>query len=796
MVGARRRIAALGLIPLLILIAAIHALGPEKMERDPGAARGFEPSHRFRTVVFILDSAGRSEMFDPALMPFLTSLRTASLSGRSRACAAKTTFPCIKCIFEGREAAMGTTLQDFSALASSRTTWPASLAASGMRLVVASDHTLNQLYPHAFVDSLNYEDLHVPLREREEFVYRKARQWFDDPSIDVLLLHIVGTDKIAHEYKWRGPEYLEKYREVDDFVREIAGRLRPEDYLYAISDHGHNQLGGHTEEAGFLIRGPIFPPNERADLNAEDMLFLLSVPYGLLLPSNYEGQVRMDLTRLAPDAVERWIAAQAQAWGMPVAGLPWDQAQARLNQELVQRRTAGRRNTALDVAWRCAPFMLAGALFLLAELRPRRLDRSRARFLQLALFAFGFALVLMDVSGAGWILVVASLLRCLERFGIPRTLLFLPALAAFGALVFWLFPTGLTWIHDATHRPLAFVAFYVAATACGFALVRLGRQEKTRRAQLLDVLWIVAIGVWLLAYFGPLGYSLTRHGSLVVLTFFPVVAIVIASGWRTFLSWPALFFPGLLPLVFYNVESFELEYPLLDRIPELAPLAQFGVAIFAAAVFAVAVRCVSQQRWFVVRLFALAWLAIGHFFLHFDLGKLTGALLACCWFAGCLELFRRARLPLRWFALIGAFFIVILFTFFLDGFALSHVDFRFANDKIIQFPKELWRAPQLIVWAMSKYAFALLPALVLLRLSSVGDRVWREILLLTWWRQLVIAVSAIGLAIFNTPGMRDPCDEELIFWTFLNLLFLATALLMTRPLKYLEPSVGAADAVP
>src|SRR3954471_9536289 len=100
LIGARRRIAVLGLAPLLMLIAAIHALGPEKMEKDAGHARAFEPSHRFRAVVFILDSAGRSEMFDPTLMPFLTSLRTASLSGRSRSCAAKTTFPCIKSIFE------------------------------------------------------------------------------------------------------------------------------------------------------------------------------------------------------------------------------------------------------------------------------------------------------------------------------------------------------------------------------------------------------------------------------------------------------------------------------------------------------------------------------------------------------------------------------------------------------------------------------------------------------------------------------------------------------------------------
>ena len=793
MLGARRRIAVLGLTPLIILVAAIQALGPEKVERDGGQPRAFDPSHRFRAVVFILDSAGRSEMFDPDLMPFLTSLRTASLSGRSRSCAAKTTFPCIKSIFEGREAAMGTTLQDFSAFASSRTTWPASLAASGMRLVVASDHTLNRLYPHAFVDSLNYEDLHVPLREREDFVYRKAREWFDDPSIDVLLLHIIGTDKIAHEYKWRGPEYVEKYREVDNFIREIAGRLRPEDYLYAISDHGHNELGGHTEEAGFLVRGPIFPADVRADLNAEDMLYLLSAPYGLLLPSNYEGQVRVDLTRLDPNAVARWIEAQARAWRIPVDGLPTDQAQARLNQELVQRRTEGRRNTALEVAWRCAPFLLAGALFLIAELRPRRPERNRARFLQIALFAIGLALVWMNVRGAGWILVAATFLRCLESFWVARMLLLLPALAALGALGFWLFPAGLTWLHDDTHRPLAFIGFYIAATACGFALVHLCRQTEAKRAQLLDVLWIVAISVWLLAYFGPLGYSLTRHGSLVVLTVFPILAVVIASGWRAFFSWPTLFFPGLVPLVFYDVESFNLKYPLLDRIPQLAPTGEYLVAGVVAALFAVAVAWFSRRRGLVVLLAALAWVALGHFFLHFDLAKLTGVLLASCWFAGCLELFRRAGLPLRWFALIGTVFIVVLFTFSMNGFALSHVDFRFANDKIIQFPKEIWRAPQLLLWAMSKYAFVLLPALALLRLSPVGDRVWRELVLLTWWRQLMIAVSALGLAIFNTRGMRDPCEEELIFWTFLNLLFLATALLMTRPMKSLGRSVTAAE---
>jgi hypothetical protein len=566
---------------------------------------------------------------------------------------------------------------------------------------------------------------------------------------------------------------------VDDFIREVAGRLQPEDYLVAISDHGHNELGGHTEEAGYLARGPIFPADVRENLNAEDMLFLLSVPYGLLLPPDYEGQIRMDLTRLAPEAADRWLSEQAKVWRVQVAGLPLDQAQARLNEEIVQRRTAGRYSVALDVAWRSAPFILAAAFFLLGELRVRPREGGRIRLVQIALFALGLALVLIGINGAGWILAAAAFLRCLKSFGLTTTLWILPAVTALGTLAFWLFPAGLTWIHDEAHRPLAFIGFYVAAAGCGFVFARLC-QTASWRSQALDVLWVVAVAVWLLAYFGPLGYSLTRHGSLIVLTLFPIAAVILAGGWRALFAGPALLLPALLPLVAYDVESFNLKYPLLDRIRELLPTGQLLVAAIAVTLFVVALHWTSRNRWPVALLSAVLWFVVGRFFFQFDLGKLVGALLTCCWFAGCLELFRRARLPLRWFAMIGAVFIFVLFTFLLNGFALSHVDFRFANDKIIPFAQELWRAPQLIAWAMAKYTFALLPAFAVLRLSSAGNRIWRQILLLGWWRELTIVASALGLAIFNARGMRDLCEEEIYFWTFLNLIFFVAALTMTR----------------
>jgi hypothetical protein len=736
----RWRIAALGLGPLVILIAAIFALGSERIDSGAGQSRAFEPAKRFRTVVFILDSAGQSEMFDPELMPFLNSLRTSSLSGRSRSCAAKATFPCIKSIFEGREATMGTTLQDFSAFASSRTTWPASLAALGTRLVVASDHTLNRLYPHAFVDSLNYEDLRAPLLERDAFVYARARQWLDDPSIDGLVLHIIGTDKVSHEYPVRGAEYQQKYREVDDFIREVAGRLGPEDYLFAISDHGHNELGGHTENAAYLARGPLFPADIRQDLDAEDMLFLLSVPYGLLLPRDYEGQIRMDLTRLDPNAATRWLVEQSKVLRLPAAQAPLDQAQLRLNEEISRGRIEGRRIAAVDAAWRSAPFWFAAALFLIAQTRSRSHRGTKARFV--------------------------------------RVVLALLAAGVFGLIVFWLFPTGLTWLHDDVHRPLAFVAFYLAAAGIGFVWSR-GRGSESWRAVTLDILWITALAVWLLAYFGPLGYSLTRHGTLMVLAIFPIVAVTIAAGWRTLWSRPAVFLIGLIPVAYYDVESFNLKYPLLDRIPEWQPNGQIILSAMAAAAFLFALPLNRRAR-LKAGLLILAWGGFSHYFFEFPLSKLVGGFFACCGLAGCLELFRRARLSVRWFALIAAVFLFVLLTFFLNGFALSHVDFRFAGTKIFVFAKELWRAPQLILWAALKYAFALVPALAMIRVSGAGQTIWRQLLLLGWSRQLSVVASALGLAIFNARGMHDLCGEEIYFWTFLNLVLFTACLIFCR----------------
>lgn len=741
--------------------------------------------------MLLLDSVGTPMAFDPTLMPFVSSLMASSLFGEARACPAKATFPCVKSIFEGRTATTGTTLQDFSAVASKRTTWPSSLAKLGKRLVVASDHTLNRLYPEAFVDSLNYETLRVPLFERDGYAYRQTERWLADPSIDVLLVHIIGTDKISHEYKVGGPEYRSKYREVDDFVRDVAGRLTPQDYLYVIGDHGHNETGGHTEDAAYIAHGPLFPQGKHENLNAADMLFLLSAPYALSLPDEYEGNLRTDLTLMPDQLRQRLLREQARLWRLPYEAFASDTLEARLNEHVIQNRGGAQREHALEIIRRVGPWVLAAALFLLSQFGLRNgvpVTRRPSDFLAAAFFGAGIVLGLFGVALGAWLVSLAALWWCFRKLGIKRTLGALTLLALLGTLAFWLLPTGAPWFHVRRNQPIGWAVFYPLAVAAGLVLSRASGSGTARR-RLTQVLWTIGVALWLLAYFGPYNYALTGRGPKVILLILAPLAIFLAGGWRTLLSWPALCLFGLLPFVTFHTESYNIQFRVLDRISAM-PIG-VGLSICAALglvwLYAMQFRRSSRFGWTIGTALLVAWLVLCSALFQFEAGKIIGCLMGALWLAGCLELFRRARLSLNWSALVGMIMLFTVFHFVMNGFALSHVDFRFASDKIIQFQEEAWRAPQLIIWVCLKYFAILLPVLAVIFVTNAGSELSSRLLQFGWWRELMLILSTLGLSLFEKSGLDELCSEEIYFWTFLNvvvaLLALAMALAHRRILR-------------
>jgi hypothetical protein len=203
----------------------------------------------------------------------------------------------------------------------------------------------------------------------------------------------------------------------------------------------------------------------------------------------------------------------------------------------------------------------------------------------------------------------------------------------------------------------------------------------------------------------------------------------------------------------------------------------------------------AQRAWLISAISAAAWLLMSSFLFQFDLGKLLGVLLATLWLAGCIGLFRRAQLSEGWSALVGVALLYIALHFVVDGFALSHVDFRFAANKIIPFQEEWLRAPQLIAWAVVKYLFILLPIFAVLVLT-MRKEVALQMLQLGWWRELMIVLNALGLAIFDQRGMDELCREEIYFWTFLNfgvwLLCLAAVWINRNTAPQLQPEPVAA----
>jgi hypothetical protein len=227
-----------------------------------------------------------------------------------------------------------------------------------------------------------------------------------------------------------------------------------------------------------------------------------------------------------------------------------------------------------------------------------------------------------------------------------------------------------------------------------------------------------------------------------------------------------------VPFVTFRTESYTISFPFSDRISAMPLAVNVAICAVVGLIWLYAFHFGRNRRinWpRGILLFAI-WIFLGIALFQFETGKLIGSLLGGIWLAGCLELFRRAGLSVNWSALVSAIMFFTVFHFVLNGFALSHVDFRFASEKIISFQQEALRAPQLIAWVVVKYLFILLPVFFVVLVATGGARLALLLAQFGWWRELMLAVCALGLSLFNTGGLSELCGEEIYFWTFLNLV--------------------------
>ena len=269
------------------------------VERAP--SRSAAPEGRL--VVVVVDSARAGFFTAPSPMPRLAALaeRPDARLLRVRSCRANFTFPCMQTLFEGRRSPLAGGFSQFLGAAGEGggSHFFAQAARAGRRIALLGNHTLVDTYrryarwafnPYATAPDYYTADTRVIGRARE------LLSAADGP--DLLVLHIVGTDKAGHFYREGTEGYLRYWRQADEAVAALAGTLDPaRDMLVVMGDHGHDHEGAHTRStAALFVGGPLArfvdglrPPLEQ--VAQQDLLFTLLYPIGGALPADYEGQV-------------------------------------------------------------------------------------------------------------------------------------------------------------------------------------------------------------------------------------------------------------------------------------------------------------------------------------------------------------------------------------------------------------------------------------------------------------------------------------------------------------------------
>ncbi|MEZ4460171.1 MAG: hypothetical protein R3E66_10655 [bacterium] len=246
-----------------------------------------------RTVIVIVDSL-RPQNVTPELMPHLAALQ--AHRRHIHTCSANFTLPCIQTLLEGKQSPFSAGLSNFTGEKGQATSLPAAWKSVGIPFRMISDHTLDSLYGDLADESVNVEKWSGG---RQNTISRRSNSRANGRARTArnasIIVHVVGTDKVAHHQQPGSKTYNDHWTAVDAGLSEFLTTLSPADNVMITGDHGHGDIGHHTRDSYALFTGPRFDALFSAltvgePLEQTDLLYFLSFASGVTLPADYEGK--------------------------------------------------------------------------------------------------------------------------------------------------------------------------------------------------------------------------------------------------------------------------------------------------------------------------------------------------------------------------------------------------------------------------------------------------------------------------------------------------------------------------
>ncbi len=287
------------LLPLGLSMLFIYgaSLSPISNPTTTPQKKSLESPGDDRLVLVIVDSLRRQDVDE--LMPNLKAL--AQQQGSTfldvHTAGGNMSLPCIQTLLEGRESPYASGIHDFTGQrGSENNSLPAAAARAGLKPAMIADFIILGLYGQYGAITVNRPELAKTELDCDLVAIGKTIEILSDKSVRLIILHVGGTDAVAHRWHPGHPEYERHFRAVDSKLSELIGNLDlNSDHLIVTGDHGHNERGNHTSWSVAMFAGGTYPQLFAAlgsldQLRQVDMLFFMAFPFNLPLPINYEGR--------------------------------------------------------------------------------------------------------------------------------------------------------------------------------------------------------------------------------------------------------------------------------------------------------------------------------------------------------------------------------------------------------------------------------------------------------------------------------------------------------------------------
>jgi len=185
----------------------------------------------------------------------------------------------------------------------------------GLKTAISGYYWFEKLVPQEVVTASFYTPGEDRAADRQ--VVEAALPWLDDPSYQLVLIHIDQVDYAGHyEGGPQSSNWDAAANRSDDLMREIVAKLDlTQGTLVVVSDHGQIDQGGHGGQDAitliepFVLVGAGVKPGQYPDIQMVDVAPTLAAVLGTNIPASSQGHVLTEMLNLTPQQTQTIQAA-------------------------------------------------------------------------------------------------------------------------------------------------------------------------------------------------------------------------------------------------------------------------------------------------------------------------------------------------------------------------------------------------------------------------------------------------------------------------------------------------------